>query len=169
VQIQTADTEATKLSTIPPHLGNLVSLAQAEIEELCTTHQFEYSPSTGSVVFSSLTHCEASVHLYPPPLLSSAAVQVSLGKGTQSGETTFAAAAMLQFEHKVDGSGRSSSVAERRKEQRVEEVGDRGQSGGGDGGSGDVLSVSEYVESLIEEATSVDNLSRMFEGWMPWI
>eukprot|EP00466_Bigelowiella_natans_P019332 jgi/Bigna1/127985/aug1.5_g2693 len=31
------------------------------------------------------------------------------------------------------------------------------------------ISVSSQVESLIRDATSLDNLSQMFEGWAPWI
>jgi hypothetical protein len=32
-----------------------------------------------------------------------------------------------------------------------------------------VSSSSSSVAGLIEEATSVDNLSRMYEGWTPWV
>jgi hypothetical protein len=31
------------------------------------------------------------------------------------------------------------------------------------------LSVSEHVERVIAEATSLDNLALMYEGWAPWI
>eukprot|EP01043_Picozoa_sp_COSAG02_P030042 COSAG02_NODE_1899_length_10459_cov_5.376544_3_plen_164_part_00 len=31
------------------------------------------------------------------------------------------------------------------------------------------LSVSEHVERVISEATSIENLSLMYEGWTPWI
>ena len=31
------------------------------------------------------------------------------------------------------------------------------------------LSVSEHVERVISEATSLENLSLMYEGWTPWI
>ena len=31
------------------------------------------------------------------------------------------------------------------------------------------LTVAEQVDLLLRQATSLDNLSRMFEGWMPWI
>ena len=31
------------------------------------------------------------------------------------------------------------------------------------------LSVSEHVERIISEATSLDNLAVMYEGWTPWI
>ena len=34
---------------------------------------------------------------------------------------------------------------------------------------GGLLSVAEHVDWLIGEATSVDNLCRMYEGWAPWI
>ena len=41
----------------------------------------------------------------------------------------------------------------------------------GDGGpaGGRVLSVSEQAAAMIEQATSVDRLAVMFEGWAPWI
>jgi phosphatidylinositol kinase/protein kinase (PI-3 family) len=29
--------------------------------------------------------------------------------------------------------------------------------------------VAQQVEALIQQATSPDNLSRMWEGWMPWV
>ena len=34
---------------------------------------------------------------------------------------------------------------------------------------GSTLTVSEQVDFLVKEATSEDNLSQMFEGWMAWI
>ena len=34
-------------------------------------------------------------------------------------------------------------------------------------GSG--LSVADHVERVIQEATSLDNLASMYEGWTPWI
>ena len=62
--------------------------------------------------------------------------------------------------------------------------GDGGDSGGGDGlaglhsaggkqhGDGDevagVVSVADQVEMAIAAATSLENLSRMYEGWTPW-
>ena len=53
-------------------------------------------------------------------------------------------------------------------------IGAAGQLSDGDGdgeerGFHTPLSVHAHVEWLIEEATSVDNLSRMYEGWAPWI
>lgn len=32
-----------------------------------------------------------------------------------------------------------------------------------------ILSVREQVDKLISQATSLDNLARMYEGWTPWI
>ncbi|EIE27166.1 hypothetical protein COCSUDRAFT_34708 [Coccomyxa subellipsoidea C-169] len=48
-----------------------------------------------------------------------------------------------------------------------------GAAGGDEGQGGDVsnrpLSVSEQVSVLIEEATSLDKLAQMYEGWSAWI
>lgn len=31
------------------------------------------------------------------------------------------------------------------------------------------ISVAEQVDYLLKQATSVDNLCNMYEGWTPWI
>ncbi|TPX41406.1 hypothetical protein SeMB42_g05495 [Synchytrium endobioticum] len=40
---------------------------------------------------------------------------------------------------------------------------------GRDGGDSHRLGVAEQVDMIIKQATSVDNLAVMYEGWMPWI
>lgn len=40
---------------------------------------------------------------------------------------------------------------------------------GGEDGVGKALLVTEQVEVLIQEATSLDNLAQMYEGWSAWI
>ncbi len=73
---------------------------------------------------------------------------------------------MQQFTNKVD-----DAVKGRKKEFSVEKKEEEGSGNpaSGGGGNDEVLTVSEYVDALIEEAASVDNLARMYEGWMPWI
>lgn len=39
----------------------------------------------------------------------------------------------------------------------------------GEGRRVSVLSVEEQVEKLLQQATSIDNLAQMYEGWTPWI
>lgn len=44
-----------------------------------------------------------------------------------------------------------------------------GRTGSDTDGSQRQLSVSQQVSALVQEATSLDNLSRMYEGWSAWI
>ncbi|KAL4548122.1 hypothetical protein Ndes2526B_g07322 [Nannochloris sp. 'desiccata'] len=159
--LETAESNAAKLSLVSPLLCDLVSLATAEIDALCDTHHFELNPSSGGgVAFASLSSCASSVHLYPPPY--------PLGKVNNNAETGFAMSAMQQFDNKVYGTG--DVVVRRRREERTDEKKEKEDSQARrTGDDGYQSSVSEYVEALIEEATNVDNLSKMYEGWMPWV
>lgn len=150
MQIENAEQDAAKLPLVPSHLGDLISLAQAEIEDLCTSHEFECTQNTVSF---SLSSCGASVHLYPAQAIHSSTHTASV----------FAASAMGQFEDKVTGTG--TAVKKRRNEE--ENVDGKKENDAGDDGFSS--NISEYVDILIEEARSVDNLARMFEGWMPWV
>ena len=38
-----------------------------------------------------------------------------------------------------------------------------------DGVGGDPLSVEDQVDAIIDEATNVDNLALLYEGWTPWV
>jgi hypothetical protein len=44
-----------------------------------------------------------------------------------------------------------------------------GVGGGREGRAGVAAAARRQVEKLVQAATSVDNLSRMFEGWTPWL
>jgi uncharacterized low-complexity protein len=162
VQIDSAESNAAKLSLVSPLLGNVFTLARAEIDDLCVTHGFEFNQSNG-VAFSSLNSCTTSVHLYPPWLPS----EIEINNAETA--LVFATSAMQQFENKLNGT--DNAMMKRRKVESIEEKSKEEDSGRSDcgGDAGDEFNVSEYVEALIEEATSVDNLARMFEGWMPWI
>ena len=153
VQIENAEQDATKLPLVPSLLGDLISLAQAEIEDLCTSHEFVCTQNTLSF---SLSRCGASVHLYP------ARAEIHSSTHTAS---LFAASAMRQFEYKVTGTG--TAVKKRRNEE--ENVGGKKENDADDDDEFLLSNISEYIDILIEEARSVDNLARMFEGWMPWV
>ena len=64
-------------------------------------------------------------------------------------QQAFAKSTMLRFQYKIDGS------------QRV-------QDGEGTSSIG-TMSVTEQVDKLIQQATNLDSLARMYEGWTAWI
>jgi hypothetical protein len=169
LQIDNAESNASNLSLVSPLLDDLLSLAKSEIEQLCATHQFEFSQSTGVAFSSSSSSCGASVHLYPPspppPPPPSPAFSSQGNLNNAQPALSFAKSAMQQFTNKVDGvvKGRKKEFPGEKKEEGS------GNAASGGVGKGEVLAVSEYVNALIEEAASVDNLARMYEGWMPWI
>lgn len=163
MQIDTAESNASKLSLVQPLLGDLISLAKDEIVALCAEHHFEYTPSSGGgVAVAFKSSCASSVHLYPPPS--------PRGKIHNSVDTAivFANLAMQQFGDKVNGTG--DIILKRRKEEiKEKQKSEEDSRASSRDCGGDSMSVPEYVEALIEEATSVDKLARMYEGWMPWV
>lgn len=64
--------------------------------------------------------------------------------------TGFAAATFRRFKAKLEGLTNRGSQAD-------------------DGNGVAVLTVEEQVEKLLQQATSRENLARMYEGWTPWI
>lgn len=70
-------------------------------------------------------------------------------------QRAFAAAVLRRFTAKVAG--------------LPTDAGEASAAGGGGVLPPVALTESEQVRRLIVQATSVDNLARMFEGWMPWV
>ena len=66
------------------------------------------------------------------------------------GADQFARDGLRRVKEKLDGAEPSANVSER-------------------AAASGTLTVAEHVDWLIGEATSVDNLCRMYEGWAPWI
>lgn len=64
-------------------------------------------------------------------------------------QQAFAKSTMLRFQYKIDGS------------HRVQDA--EGTSSIG------TMSVTEQVDKLIQQATDLDSLARMYEGWTAWI
>lgn len=66
----------------------------------------------------------------------------ALGSATQQAKSSFPVATLGRFMAKVRGT---------------------------DSGGGEEEPVEVVVRRLVGAATSVDNLARMYEGWMPWV
>jgi len=166
VQIDTAESNALKISVVSPLLGDLIPLAKDEIDALCAQHNFTCNSVCGrdaGVAFaSSSSICESSVHLYLPP-----SPLEKIHATAETGLVVFASSAMQQFKDKVDGT--DDVIIRRRTKNDIKDKGDSRANRRAYDGEGDRISVSECVEALIEDATDVDNLARMYEGWMPWI
>lgn len=64
----------------------------------------------------------------------------------------------------VESNGSSSKDAAKRTLLRI-----KNKLQGCDDPAGDILSVKGQVSMLINEASSVTNLSRLFAGWAPWL
>lgn len=57
----------------------------------------------------------------------------------------------------------------RRLKVKLEGLSEKGSRGGTEGRRVVTLSVEEQVEKLLQQASSIDNLAVMYEGWTPWI
>jgi hypothetical protein len=85
----------------------------------------------------------------------------------------------LQVVHGVPCHGRKASLLLTRLTGKHMEAGNSSSAGGaavqpevgGDGGdrSSAAVGVAGEVSALVAAATSVDKLSRMYEGWAPWL
>ena len=52
---------------------------------------------------------------------------------------------------------------------RIDSFGIPGGGGGGGPVGGSKMSVQEQVDMTIKDATNIDKLCEMYEGWTPWI
>ena len=97
----------------------------------------------------------SSPHLYPPPSISSPA---SEGEAHVQREQrrAFASGILSTFRNKL-------SCCQTLQEESSEVDGD------GAAPAGVAVSVSEHVDALIGQATDVNKLAKMYEGWMPWV
>jgi hypothetical protein len=66
---------------------------------------------------------------------------------------------VLPLEHHHEGSTISEGAGVEGASSKLDEGGD---------GQG-LMTVVEQVDRAIAAATSLDNLSRMYEGWTPWL
>ena len=87
-------------------------------------------------------------------------------------ETAHAELVHSQFMHKLTGTHHASKSKEERiavSGPSTAAVGPCGVAPGSLDGALQALSVEEQVAVLIQEATSLDNLAQMYEGWSAWI
>jgi len=176
--LQVGDTHALlpDLAEVALRLEELVAWAHRELESECKTSSGRFrtesvlsrdelkdtsgenSRKSASVIGVSKEICRRSLHLYPPTLVvpgggSSHALSVQQRQ-------SFASSALRQFMSKIKGSHSEVEVASASNNNR---------------GDPSVvtppppLSVGEQVRRLVQEATDIDNLARMYEGWTPWV
>jgi len=147
-------------------LQNLVLETAKGSSELCAQHSFNATA--------------VNAGFQPPPNLAKAKAK---GKGKGKGapppavEPTPAAAALppeqllacahLYGDGRAGGGGRAGAAA--RQLVFVEEELWRFAAKLDGATAGRQLSVAEQVSALIKEATNVDSLAKMWEGWMPWV
>ena len=144
------------LSEAPQQLSELATTASTELEALCLAHGLNakaFSASDGTVLATSSIFDGSSAalpsapHLYPVlPSCGSLSALVEQRK-------VFSKEVLHTFEDKVHGRAMVKTTT----------------SSGVDSAAAAALDVPEHVEALIQEATSVDKLARMYEGWMPWV
>lgn len=171
VQVEKAEDGAVALMRAPPVLAHVSADAATELDSLCATHRLHRSGFTASLPNISTNKQESDVLplvlvptavpplLYPPPT----------GRKSPQKRADFAQGVLSRFEDKLygrtEGRGKGGTDLGQRSDggDPVDKVMDKEESGS------DIVSVSEVVVGLVRQATSVDRLARMFEGWMPWV
>jgi hypothetical protein len=151
----------------------LSMLLQAHILLTQLTHQLDSLAAAAETVAAAITadhalQMAASTGKQTPAAAAAAASGSSVRRArAEARRWAFAAAALarctarLTGKHMEAGSSSSSSAGGAALQPEV----------GGDGSdsSSAALGVVGEVSALVADATSVDKLSRMYEGWAPWL
>ena len=125
--------------------------AMPEVQQAFTgrarrTQQMKDDPQTGAEVSASRMHARQEAH---------------------------AELVHIRFMHKLRGTRQAAEGKEETVHmEALSAVANEGTGAGPTGaqdGIGEALSVTEQVGVLINEATSLDNLAQMYEGWSAWI
>ena len=90
------------------------------------------------------------------------AVEEVLSADDRAAQHAYASAVFQRFTAKLHGTAHAPGVSSRARQHRPERQGSslEGQ---------EPLSPAAQVSLLLREATSLDNLSQMYEGWSAWI
>jgi PI-3-kinase-related kinase SMG-1 len=148
-------------------------LLQAHILLTQLTHQLDSLAAAAETVAAAITadhalQMAASTGKQTPAAAAAAASGSSVRRArAEARRRAFAAAALARCTARLTGKHKeagniSSSTAGAALQREV------GGVSGGDS-SGAAVSVAGDVSALVAAATSVDKLSRMYEGWAPWL
>jgi PI-3-kinase-related kinase SMG-1 len=138
-------------TSLTGQLSNLGSAAETVAAAITSEHAMQM-PSAGQGRFA--------------PAGGSSSSTGSRKQRAEARQRAFAAAALARCTVRLTG---QRSTAAKTAAVDSQDAGDNSAQAGQSGSAGPTRTVADEVAALVGAATSVDKLSRMYEGWAAWL